>query len=284
MVAVSGGVDSVVLLDVLSRQTRLELIVAHFDHGIRKDSEEDRKFVEILAKKYSLPFVYAEGKLGEKTSEAVARKARYDFLYAAQKQHGAMGIITAHHQDDLLETAILNLLRGTYRRGLSSLRSTASIKRPLLNLPKADLIKYAEDYKLSWHEDSTNNDETYLRNYIRLQIVPRFTSADRRLFLNILGDSKNINEAADHIITRMLEAQTKTSLDKQWFRRLPHVVSRDVMAAWLSRQSILGVDRRSLEELVVAAKTLPVGKQRDINAEWILKIGKTKLALTARER
>src|SRR5438445_4950610 len=109
-VAVSGGVDSVVLLDILAKRDDLELAVAHFDHGIREDSVEDRHFVEGLAKNYGLPFIYEEGSLGPKSSEAEAREARYKFLRQAQKKAGAKAIITAHHQDDLLETAILNML------------------------------------------------------------------------------------------------------------------------------------------------------------------------------
>src|SRR5437764_343012 len=123
VVAVSGGVDSVALLDMLARSDDLKLVVAHFDHGIRKDSAKDRKFVEDLAKNYDLPFVYEEGHLGSGTSEAVARGARYDFLHRVKKSHGAQAIITAHHQDDVLETAIINLLRGTGRKGLTSLTS-----------------------------------------------------------------------------------------------------------------------------------------------------------------
>src|SRR5690348_2939142 len=115
VVAVSGGVDSVVLLDILSKQPGLKLTIAHFDHGIRNDSYKDRQFVEGLAKKYQLLFVYKEGSLG-KASEAKAREARYEFLRKAQKDSGSQAIITAHHQDDLLETAILNMLRDSSRK------------------------------------------------------------------------------------------------------------------------------------------------------------------------
>src|SRR5690606_5271626 len=98
VVAVSGGVDSMVLLDLLRQKPKLELIVAHFDHGIRPDSAEDRKLVQRVAKHYDLPFVYAEGKLGPKASEALAREARYAFLRRVQAEQGAEAIITAHHQ------------------------------------------------------------------------------------------------------------------------------------------------------------------------------------------
>src|SRR5258708_7239549 len=119
ILGVSGGVDSIVLLELLGRQPELEIIVAHFDHGIRSNSKQDRIFVEGIANKKQLPFYFAEGKLGPKASEATARKARYQFLSAVSKQHGAKGIVTAHHLDDILETALINLFRGTNLRFLS---------------------------------------------------------------------------------------------------------------------------------------------------------------------
>src|SRR5688572_18243464 len=164
VVAVSGGVDSMVLLDLLRERPKLELIVAHFDHGIRKESARDRKLVQRIAKSYDLPFFYAEGNLGPKAGEALAREARYAFLRKIQEEQGAKAIITAHHQDDMLETAIMNLLRGTGRRGLSSLKSRKELVRPMLEWTKKGIREYAEERDLVWAEDVTNDDERYLRN------------------------------------------------------------------------------------------------------------------------
>src|SRR5688572_19923887 len=179
VVAVSGGVDSMVLLDLLRQKSKLELIVAHFDHGVREESARDRKLVQRIAKSYGLPFFYAEGNLGPKVGEALAREARYAFLRKIQEEQGAEAIITAHHQDDMLETAIMNLLRGTGRRGLSSLKSREGLVRPLLDWTKKDVREYAEEHDLVWAEDSTNDDDRYLRNYIRHNILSRFTKEGR---------------------------------------------------------------------------------------------------------
>src|SRR6266540_5641084 len=143
VVAVSGGVDSMVLLHMLHQGPGLQLIVAHFEHGIRPDSDSDRKLVEAAAKHYGLPFRFAHGNLGPQASEAAARQARYAFLRMVQKESGAQGVITAHHQDDLIETAIINLLRGTGRKGLSALASTDDLIRPLLAATKADIYDAA---------------------------------------------------------------------------------------------------------------------------------------------
>src|SRR5262249_18822874 len=153
VVAVSGGVDSMTLLDVLAKQPDLRLVVAHFDHGIRADSEQDRQLVQAAAERYGLPFVFDMGHLGPATSEAKARRARYDFLRRVQRSSGARAVVTAHHQDDVLETAMLNLLRGTGRRGLTSLNSRPGLERPLLDTPKWKIKDHALSARLNWRED-----------------------------------------------------------------------------------------------------------------------------------
>src|SRR6476469_10942255 len=156
VVAVSGGVDSVVLLDLLRLYPGVKVTVAHFDHGIREDSHLDRAYVAELAKRYRLPFVYDKGQLGPDASEAEARRARYDFLSKVQQKTGSDALVTAHHENDVLETAIINLLRGTGRKGLSSLTNGEGIIRPLLDVPKSEIIDYAKRHGLQWREDSTN--------------------------------------------------------------------------------------------------------------------------------
>jgi len=164
IVAVSGGVDSVVLLDMMRKAIGHELIVAHFDHGIRDDSADDARFVTTLASKYGLTYAVKREELGKTASEALARERRYAFLRELAFQHSAR-IVTAHHLDDLVETVAINLKRGTGWRGLAVLDS--DILRPLIDTPKEQLIKYAQANGLLWHEDSTNASDAYLRNRVR---------------------------------------------------------------------------------------------------------------------
>ncbi|MDB5186121.1 MAG: hypothetical protein JWL85_644 [Candidatus Saccharibacteria bacterium] len=285
VVAVSGGVDSMVLLDILRRIPDIQLIVAHYDHGIRYDSSQDRRLVQSIAKQYGLTFLYDEGNLGPDASEAVARKARYEFLHKVRNASRANGIITAHHQDDLLETAILNLLRGTGRRGLSSLKSTDIMKRPLLHVPKHRLINYAQGNNLIWHEDSTNSDTRYTRNYIRHVLLPKFSPNDREKLLQHINRMHELNAEIDHHLTNHLHVQPAVHMhERRSFIALPHKVAAEVLAAWLRKHGVRDFDRKTIERLIVAAKTFKPGQAADVDKRYLLRIGKDDLALIRKDR
>jgi len=166
VLAVSGGVDSMVLLDMMARLNKHELIVAHFDHGIRPDSYLDAIFVQQAAANYGFNFETKREHLGENASEALARSRRYEFLRNVAKKHNAK-IVTAHHLDDLVETVAINLKRGTGWRGLAVLDS--GIARPLIDIEKSKLLNYANRHSINWREDPTNATDAYLRNRIRLE-------------------------------------------------------------------------------------------------------------------
>ncbi|MGB4957543.1 MAG: tRNA lysidine(34) synthetase TilS [Candidatus Saccharimonas sp.] len=169
LVAVSGGVDSVVLLDILSKSDH-QLVVAHVDHGIRgEESAADARFVKELARLYKLPFVATALGLPKTTSEERARDERYAFLFAEAKKLGAT-VVTAHHADDVIETIALNCERGTGWRGLAVLDREA-IRRPLLGLTKKQLYSYALKHRLEWVEDATNHTPMYQRNRLRAKLA-----------------------------------------------------------------------------------------------------------------
>jgi tRNA(Ile)-lysidine synthase len=285
VVAVSGGVDSVVLLDVLARRADLDLVVAHFDHGIRIDSAHDADFAQALAKQKKLPFISERQELGERMSEAGARNARYAFLQWVQKETGASAIITAHHQDDLLETAILNLLRGTGRKGVTSLQSRPGLLRPLLNVSKSDIKSYAAQQKLSWREDSTNYDERYTRNYIRHRLLVGLEPDTRQQLLGIITDLSQLNEVIDaELIEQIAAHMSDEGLDRRWFTQLPHDVSREVLAMWLRQHGVADFDRKIIERLTVQAKTKQPGKHLDVLHNVTMIITKDWLALARPER
>lgn len=179
IVAVSGGVDSMVLLDMMMRAGERDVLVAHFDHGIRDDSHLDADFVRVAAQKYDLPFATRREVLGKNASEATARERRYAFLRSLAEQHGAT-IVTAHHLDDLVETVAINVTRGTGWRGLAALDS--GVLRPLIDMEKSTLLAYARTHSIEWREDPTNATPAYMRNRLRRQthMLPTDTKREMR--------------------------------------------------------------------------------------------------------
>jgi tRNA(Ile)-lysidine synthetase-like protein len=170
-VAVSGGLDSVALLDLLvetGRWHRGALSVAHVDHGARPDSGEDAAFVERLAAERGLPCVVRRLQLGP-ASEALLRDGRY----AAFADLDVDRVALAHHREDLAETVILQLLRGAGTAGLAGMRPVRDrYVRPLLGVGRDELRAWAQHRGLAWREDPTNADLRYTRNRIRAEVLP----------------------------------------------------------------------------------------------------------------
>lgn len=173
----SGGVDSVVLLDMM-KKAKHRIIVAHVDHGIRgEESAADARFVAALAKQYRVPFVTTALHLGKKASEDEARQGRYAFLFDQAKKYRAV-VVTAHHQNDMVETVALNLQRGTGWRGLAVL-ARPDIYRPLLGLTKQQIYGYAIKHRLEWVEDATNRLDAYARNRLRHALAANHIDANK---------------------------------------------------------------------------------------------------------
>ena len=238
VLAVSGGVDSVVMLDAIARQNvefdmGLELLVAHFDHGIRADSEADARFVQALAAQYQLDFELGIGQLDAGASEATARKARWEFLNNVRKKHDAICIMTAHHADDVIETQIINLLRGTGRRGLSVLRNTDSIVRPLIKNTKQEIYDYALKHGLEFVEDSSNIDTKYLRNRVRHLYLPKIGNQLIELKSYIQPVDENNNEI-DRLVEQFSDEHIRTDkselhIARQFIAQLPASVAKEML-------------------------------------------------------
>jgi tRNA(Ile)-lysidine synthase len=230
IVAISGGVDSVALLHILKHNSSHELVVAHVDHGIRHDSEADVWHVAALARHYGLPFETTRLLLGPEVSEDRLRQERYTWLDGIRQKHGADGIVTAHHQDDMLETLALNCNRGTGWRGIASLRSSDTLFRPLLNVPKTELVRYAIDNNLQWREDSTNDDIRYTRNYIRHGVVPKLSAVQRKKLLNLAKQQQELREEIEkEVLSVVKDIRTKDGYDRHRLIMMPDSVALEVL-------------------------------------------------------
>ncbi len=177
LVAVSGGADSVALLDLLhgmGAELGLTLAVAHVDHGIASDSRTVARSVASLADRYGLPFELAELHLGPNATETESRRARYAWLRDVQKRRGATYLVTAHHQDDQVETILLRALRGSAPAGLAgiSARSRGGLVRPLLPFSRRELAAYADARGLPVYDDPANRDPRHLRSWLRTTLLP----------------------------------------------------------------------------------------------------------------
>lgn len=175
LVAVSGGVDSIVLLDRLVKQG-WDVAVAHVHHGLREASDEEYTFVARVAASYQVAFHGTRLHFQEGASQAHYRKARYRFFEDVMNEHGYDTLATAHHADDVLETVLIQLHRNVIEvKGIPERRTfgRGTLIRPLLRETKVQLIEYARKNKLVWKEDATNQEVTYLRNRIRHEIIPR---------------------------------------------------------------------------------------------------------------
>ncbi|MDF2460928.1 MAG: hypothetical protein K0S68_331 [Candidatus Saccharibacteria bacterium] len=257
LLAVSGGADSMALLDLMASAGRYELIVAHFDHGIRDDSASDRLFVNGAARRYDLPFVYHTAALG-RASEAVARAARHSWLEQTRAERQAGAVVTGHHADDLLETSLLNLARGTGRRGLAPMQS-GPILRPLLSVTRAELRDYAAQHKLVWREDPTNADASNPRNFLRHELLPHATPAWRERYLGQLHELSAINQRLDAALSKTLKTHRINagfSFPRPLIRELSLPETSELLAA-AARALDPGVqlEDRTLRELALFAKT-----------------------------
>ena len=182
VVAVSGGPDSVALLDILASLEgyRLRLVVAHLNHMLRgAESDGDEAFVRELAARYVLPCevrsedVPALSRTKKLSMEEAGRLARYRFLDDVASKHGASVVALAHHGDDQAETVLMRLLRGSGGAGLAGMSPKAGCYvRPLLHIRRAEIERYLATKGLSYRIDSSNRDTSILRNRVRLQLLP----------------------------------------------------------------------------------------------------------------
>ncbi len=179
LLAVSGGMDSVVMCDLFSK-AKLDFAIAHCNFGLRgEESNEDEAFVKKLSIKYKVPFfvttfqtaAFAEQ---EKLSiQMAARILRYDWFEQLRQQHGFAAVATAHHQNDVLETVLLNLTKGTGIAGLHGIQiKNGTVIRPIWFAEKERIFDYVVENQIIWREDSSNESNKYQRNLLRNEVVP----------------------------------------------------------------------------------------------------------------
>lgn len=289
VVAVSGGVDSMVLLDLLAGHGKYEIVVAHFNHGWRADADKDERLVHDAAHNYGLDFV--AGSPDEiPAGEAAARHKRYAFLRTIAEDFGAAGIITAHHWDDLQETAIFNLLRGTGRRGLSF---GNEVLRPLAEAKKTEIIDYAKSRNIGWREDSTNVDITFSRNWIRHVGLPGAHKKDKKFderWTKLLQEAESLNAEFDIQLIKWMDTNAKVSAHKIEFpigklRRFSLDVVQEIIMHTVRRLDPgAELDERAVAELALHTKTGRINAERQLHDRLFAHARYGTLTITVRAK
>ena len=199
LIACSGGLDSVVLAS-LCKSLNLDFALAHCNFSLRgKESDGDEEFVMSLAEKYSVPVFtetfdtkkYAKDK--KLSTQMAARELRYNWFEEILKDFEYDYLLTAHHADDDLETFLINLSRGSGLRGLTGINTiNDKIVRPLLSFNRQTILKHAKETGLYWREDSSNQQTDYLRNNLRLNVIPSYKESVKSLLPNFQKTIANL--------------------------------------------------------------------------------------------
>ena len=206
LVAVSGGPDSVVLLDALHREGFF-VVIAHCNFHLRGEaSNEDAEFVKSLATKYQVPYCLIDfdtEKVAEERKisiEMAARDLRYEWFEQMAVEHNCDLIAVAHNADDTVETFFLNLTRGSGLQGLSGMAQLrGKIVRPLLKVSRKQIMEYIAEYNLQYRIDATNLETIYTRNKIRHNLIPQFEEINPS-FLNTMANNMRFIASAQSIV------------------------------------------------------------------------------------
>lgn len=219
LLAVSGGVDSIVLLKLMQNipvSKRPELSIAHINHQLRPEANDEEEFVKKLAKNYQIPFYtycWPKSQHPKNGIEEAARNVRYTFFKKIMTEQNMDVVMTAHHQDDQVETILMKLTRGSILEQLTGIDESQSfaegkLVRPLLNIPKEDLIAFAKDQQLEFMEDDSNFEPTYTRNRFRNQIIPLLQQENNQFNQHIeqfAADLKDLLEISNQPIQELFD-------------------------------------------------------------------------------
>ena len=218
--AISGGVDSMCLLDIVKRYN-VNIVCAHVNHNLREESFEEYEFVKKYCEDNNIVF---EGivldKITEGNLESEFRKRRYSFFENIINKYNAKYLLTAHHGDDLMETILMRIVRGSSINGYSgfekvSIRDSYSILRPLIYLTKDELYKYAYDNNIEYREDKTNESDKYTRNRYRKYILPKLKEEDKNVHKKFIKFSEELNDSHNFINNKINELLDKYYIDNK---------------------------------------------------------------------
>lgn len=251
VVAVSGGVDSMVLLDVLcalSPRHGWKLTVAHFNHGLRgRSSEADERFVRAAARRLNLPWVSSKGAVRELAGreglsiEMAARRLRHEFVARSARELGAKAVALGHHADDQVEWFFVKLLRGSGGPAMqwanpSFANPAVKLIRPLLGRTREEICDYARSGKVKFREDATNASTEMLRNKVRHELIPLLENSYQPALRKVVLRELEIGGAEADLARQLAAAWRRQG--RGGFNELPVAVQRRVLQSALAEQGL----------------------------------------------
>jgi tRNA(Ile)-lysidine synthase len=291
LVAVSGGPDSVALLDLLAGLPSAErpgLIVAHADHGIAPPAESAAVAAAVtrLAARYGLPCEVGALALGPGATETEARRARYAWLEAARARVGADWIVTAHHRDDQAETVLLRTLRGSAPAGLAGIpvRSRRGVIRPLLPFTRAELAAYVASRGLATYDDPANADPRHLRSWVRGMVLPllvqRLGHGVRDDLVRVAAGAGQERRAWDAVLGQLPGlalhgGRAEFFVARGPLREYDHALAVAVLRAAARRCGLVLGPRRARALLALAGR--PSGRRSTLGAGWVAEVAFDRL-------
>src|SRR2546430_14298015 len=277
LIGVSGGRDSVALLHWLTNLGYKKLTVCHLNHQLRgRSSAADARFAEKLAARYGVDFEFASAnvraiaKKKKNSIETAAREARYAFFAETAKRRCCHTIFLGHHADDLVETFLLNLIRGAGLTGLAAMRDVSTreidgvdltIVRPLLSMWRSDIDRYVQEYHLKFREDATNKNLAATRNRIRNRIIPYLEKILGRNIRHNIWRTAMIAAEEEKWIDNESPDFTNAHLSVPGLRALPVALQRRAVMKWLRTQNISEVGFDVIERVrSLADRETPIAK------------------------
>lgn len=253
IIGFSGGADSVALLTALLpdiRNGRIRAEAVHVNHGLRgQESDGDERFCADLCRREGIPFYSCRIDMAGKTDEASAREARYEAFRERYNEYGADALILAHHADDQAETFLMRLLRGAGPEGLECMKPDESvgemrILRPMLSLRREEIREALRTDGIQWREDSSNSNDGYLRNRIRMELIPRLEEITETAVGKICrtaGLIGNDNDALNAYAAAILDraAKGRLMIADEPAKEPPAVRSRVLRMWWKAQGPVL---------------------------------------------
>ena len=245
VVAVSGGADSIALLNILYN-LKYNIVIAHVNHHMRLQSEEEEQYIIKLANKLNIPYEILEYHFeGNDNFHNASHNARYKFFRSVCDKYNTNLIATAHHLDDQAETILMKLMEGSNLYGYGGISicnddGNYQIIRPLLCVSKKELYNYCDLYDLKYYEDSSNHEDHYLRNRLRHHIIPLLKNECNDFYSKILEYSIQLKEAFNYIRNEskifLDKYENKIKLDE--FKALDVALRKDIISLLLERYNI----------------------------------------------